>query len=104
MTEMVNENESTMLYGTDISGNPELRTSSGTVGIDVGDDEVEILVPDRFGYSTFYHFTRADWDKVLEMFNAATEHAIRRDKWQLANATVHQLLDDSRANAIWENR
>ena len=59
-------------YATDIAGDPELHTSKGTVCIDVGDAEVDIDLPDRFGVSTLYNFSRKDWDRMLDMFNAAT--------------------------------
>ncbi len=52
-----------------LEGDPRLRESIGTFDIIIDGEQVDVGVPDRFGHTTAYTFSRADWARIVELIN-----------------------------------
>lgn len=50
-----------------LDGDRALRASVGEFGFTITEDEVFVVIPDRFGNSTLYNFSHPDWDRVVEL-------------------------------------
>lgn len=63
----------TALHG---SAAEDSRASHGIATIEIGDDHVELILPDSFGHSTFYTLTGADFTNLLGLIDQALNQPI----------------------------
>jgi hypothetical protein len=52
------------------------RASHGIACITIGDDEVELVIPDRLGHSQLYTLTGADFSNLLALIDQALNQPI----------------------------
>lgn len=73
------------LYATDIAGDRNMPDdgpvptliNTGTVAINAARDVVDVMIPIGPKYHAELRFSKSDWDRILETFNAATADVSR---------------------------
>lgn len=50
----------------EITSDPGMYSSRGCVVIGTSEAGVEIVIPDRFGYTTGYDFSPEAWDQIVD--------------------------------------
>lgn len=64
-------------YDIRLEGDRALHASVGMFGLSITPELVCVSVPDPYGNSTVYRFTLADWARIADLINSATEKVAR---------------------------